>query len=286
MAAAGADVLSRRFLVLVVAALALPLAGCGGSSRSFEPAAAAADTAAAKTAKVSFDTTIGSGGQTLQMSGEGVVDFQNRSAQMSFDVGDLLRATGQPATSNEKWTIVTRGFILYMRAPSLAQQLPGGKQWLKLDVAALAKAANVNLGQFRQLTQSDPSQMLDFLRAASGKIDKVGEEQVRGTHTTHYRANIDLDRVAEQAPPKLRRTFRKSIASLKRGLGTDIVPVDVWVDDDNRVRRLQEHLPVAGGGAASRIDFGVDFYEFGTPVTIHPPPPSQVVDLGKILGGA
>jgi hypothetical protein len=169
-----------------------------------------------------------------------------------------------------------------MHAPTLAQQLPQAKEWLKLDVAAIAKKQNIDLGQFRQLTQNDPTQMLQYLRATSGKIDKVGEEDVRGVETTHYRANVDLDKVAEQAPPNLRKTFRASIQSLKRGLGRSKIPVDVWVDGDNLVRRLQEHLTIAGGG---KIDFSVDFYDFGTPVSVSAPPASQTLDLAQVLGG-
>jgi hypothetical protein len=272
----------RRALLVVVAALAV--AGCGGgSSLSFDPAASAATTANAKSAKVAFDTKVAGGGQTLHMTGDGTVDFQNQAARMTFDVGDLLRGSGLPASANERWTILTQGLVLYMNAPALAQQLPGGKQWLKLDVEAVAKSRKVDLGQFRQLTQSDPTQMLAYLRAASGEVKKVGEEKIRGVDTTHYSAEVDLDRVADQAPTNLRKSFRASIRSLERGLGTHTIPVDVWVDADDLVRRLEEHLPVAGNGG--KIDFGVDFYDFGTPVSITPPPAAETLDLGTVLGG-
>ena len=270
----------RRALLVVLAALAA--AGCGGGGASFDPAASAATTANAKSAKLAFDTSIAGGAQTLHMTGSGKVDFENQAARMTFDVGDLLRGSGLPSSAREKWTIVTQGFVLYMHAPALAQQLPAAKRWLKLDIEALAKKQNIDLGQFRQLTQNDPTQMLMYLRATSGKIKKVGNEDVRGVETTHYHATVDLDKVAEQAPAKLRKTFRASIRSLERGLGTHTIPVDVWVDDEDLVRRLQEHLPIATGG---KIDFSVDFYDFGTQVSINPPPASQTLDLGQLLGG-
>jgi hypothetical protein len=272
----------RRALLLLAAVFAVAGCGGGGGSASFDPVASAATTVNAKSAKLVFQTSVAGGGQTLHMSGVGSADFQSREARMTFDVGDLLRGSGLPASAGEKWTIVTQGLVVYMHAPTIAQQLPGGKEWLKLDVAAAAKSRNVDLGQFRQLTQNDPTQMLAYLRATSGEIEKVGTEDVRGVETTHYRAKVDLDKVADQAPPNLRKTFRASIDSLKKGLGTDTIPVDVWVDHDNLVRRLAEHLPVAGGG---QIDFSVDFYDFGTPVTISPPPASETLDLGKVLGG-
>jgi hypothetical protein len=272
----------RRVLLLLAAVLAVAGCGGGGGSASFDPVASAATTVNAKSAKLVFQTSIAGGGQTLHMNGVGSADFQNREASMTLDVGDLLRGSGLPASAGETWTIVTQGLVMYMHAPALAQQLPGRKEWLKLDVAAVAKSQNVDLGQFRQLTQNDPTQMLAYLRATSGKVDEVGTEDVRGVETTHYRAKVDLDKVAAQAPPSLRKTFRASIKSLKDSLGTNTIPVDVWVDGDNLVRRLSEHLTVAGGG---KIDFSVDFYDFGTPVSISPPPASETLDLGKVLGG-
>jgi len=267
----------------VVIAAALAVAGCGGGGEaSFDPVASAATTVKAKTAKLVFDTSIAGNGQKLHMTGVGSADFENKAASMTFDVGDLLRGSGLPSSAGEAWTIITDGLVVYMHAPALAQQLPGRKEWLKLDVEKLAKSRNVDLGQFRQLTQNDPTQMLAYLRATSGKIEKVGSEKIRGVETTHYRAKVDLDKVAAQAPPSLRRTFRASIHSLKQGLGTDTIPVDVWVDGDNLVRRLAEHLPVAQGG---KIDFSVDFYDFGAPVSVTPPPASETLDLGTVLGG-
>jgi hypothetical protein len=283
VAAAGTEVLIvRRAILLIAATLAVAGCGGGGGSASFDPVASAATTVKAKSAKLLFATSITGAGRTLHMNGLGTVDFQGQAASMTFDVGDLLRGSGLPASAGEQWTIVTQGLVMYMHAPTLAQQLPGGKEWLKVDVQALAKSHNVDLGQFRQLTQNDPTQMLAYLRAISGKVDKIGTEDVRGVETTHYRAKVDLDKVAAQAPANLRKTFRASIQSLKQGLGTDTIPVDVWVDGDNLVRRLAEHLPVAGGG---KIDFSVDFYDFGAPVSISPPPASETLDLGQVLGG-
>jgi hypothetical protein len=201
---------------------------------------------------------------------------------MTFDVGDLLRASGLPTAAGERWTILTNGLIVYMRAPTLTQQLPGGKEWLKLDVQQLAKSRNLNLGQLQQLTQNDPTQLLEYLKAVSGKIDEVGSEDVRGVATTHYRAKVDLDKVADQVPAAARESVRASIRSLEQSLGTHELPVDVWVDAQNRVRRFSQHLTVALGGD---VDVTVDFFDFGTPVSVTTPPASQTTDLGQVLGG-
>jgi hypothetical protein len=272
----------RRALLLAATVVALAGCGGGGGTASFDPVASAATTAKAKTAKLLFATSVNGDGQTLHMNGLGTADFSKQQASMTLNVGDLLRGSGLPASPGEQWTIVTQGLTMYMHAPTLAEQLPAQKDWLKVDVEALAKSRNVDLGQFRQLTQNDPTQMLAYLRATSGKVEKVGTETVRGVETTHYRAKVDLDKVAAQAPASLRKTYRASIQSLKQSLGSRTVPVDVWVDGDNLVRRLAEHLAVKGSG---KVDFSVDFYDFGAPVSISPPPASDTLDLGTVLGG-
>ena len=271
----------RRLVVLLGAVLLV--AGCGGGGAlSFDPAASAANTSKAGSAKVIFATSVAGAGKPLHMNGLGSVDFDSKAASMTFAVGDLLRGSGVPVSPGEQWTILTQGLVVYMHAPTLSRQLPGGKPWLKLDVAQLAKSRNANLGQFRELTQNDPTQMLAYLKATSGNIEKVGIEDVRGVSTTHYRAKVDLAKVADQAPANVRKAYRTSIVALEDSLGTDKLPVDVWIDKDNLVRRFSEHLKVPGSG---NIDFSVDFYDFGTPVTITTPPPSETLDLGQVLGG-
>ena len=42
--------------------------------------------------------------------------------------------------------------------------------------------------------------MLNYLRAASGKITTVGSEQINGVQTTHYSGAVSLDKVANALP--------------------------------------------------------------------------------------
>src|SRR5439155_19818933 len=124
-----------------------------------------------------------------------------------------------------------------MKFPLLTQQIPGGKDWIKLDLQKLSKAQGFNLGSLAQLSQSDPTQALQYLRAASSDVQTVGKEQVRGVETTHYKLKVDLEKVPDTAPPDQRADVRASIQNLITQTGTRFIPTEVWIDGNGLVRR-------------------------------------------------
>ena len=60
-------------------------------------------------------------------------------------------------------------YVIYMQLGFLSSQLPGGKQWIKLDVSKLGKAAGLDLGKLMSGTQFQPSDLL-------GMLDERGRE--------------------------------------------------------------------------------------------------------------
>ena len=73
------------------------------------------------------------------------------------------------------------------------------KPWLKVNLAQAASAAGIpGLSSLASNPAStDPSQLLQYLRAVSGTVTKVGSESVNVVQTTRYHAQIDLDRVPD-----------------------------------------------------------------------------------------
>ncbi len=136
--------------------------------------------------------------------------------------------------------------VIYVNMPLLASKLPAGKTWMKLDLAKLASKAGIDASQLGSLNQADPTQFLSYLRASSGAVTTVGSEQIGGEPTTHYRATLQLDRVLDRLPDSQRAAAR----SMLERLGTGSIPVDVWVDQQGRLRRMQ--LSIGGGSAGAR----------------------------------
>lgn len=73
--------------------------------------------------------------------------------------------------------------------------------------------------------------------------------------------------------------------------GVTRLPCEAWLDDDGRLRRLRYTLaldqsPTMGTAAGSgEVETTVEYYDFGRPVDVAPPPADQVTDVDA-LGGS
>lgn len=284
-----------RRAVVVLAMSAVVLAGCGSSSD--KPPAASPSTVSApqggaaapgalvaasynkiteaKTAKLDlkFQLTSGSpGGQgsaDIRFGGSGVQDFAAKKAQLTIE---------DPSGSQIEERLI--GTTIYTKLPPAAAASPRfqGKAWLKADLNKAAQQAG--LGDSGAGQNTDPSQILQLLTSVSNKVEEVGPEQVRGVQTRHFRVTVDLGKQSAaqgNSPQQIQR--------LQQLLGTSTMPVDVWVDDQGLPHRLQFQLPlpkaVAGqsGMQNAKMVATEEFYDFGTPVDVSPPPADQTVDV-------
>jgi hypothetical protein len=120
-----------------------------------------------------------------------------------------------------------------------------GKRWVKVDLGGLAGAlGQAATGAFGPQT---PGSALDMLQELSGDVQVVGEDEIAGHHAVHYRATVDA-------------------------AGTS-APVDVWIDDQDRVVKMQVAMPEGTGELTMQIT------EFGAPVDVVAPPPDEVAEL-------
>jgi hypothetical protein len=272
----------RAALAILAVVVALAATACGGSgtgttasATSSGPeqslvAAAGTKTADAGSARMSFEASF-EGPTSGSMTGEGA--FANRQGHLTLDLSGLSGA-GAVLPDGEA-ELVFDNLVYYMKLPETGGlPLPPGKEWLKLDLQQLSQSQGLNL---EQLNQSDPSQALDFLRGASDDFEKVGTEDVRGVSTTHYKGTIDLTKVAEDAPPDVAEQYRK-LAELAP---STTVPMEVWIGDDDLVRRIRFEQ---GLGGNSTMTMEEEFYDFGADVDVTPPPEDEVVDLTALLG--
>jgi hypothetical protein len=282
MAAGGKDVLMKRGLVALALLLALiPLACGGGEALSPEAAVAEAATKSqeAGSSRVSVELRmIGLADEPITITGEGIQDSEQQLARFTFDLSEIAGLTGG-GVDLSKIDLVMEGFTLYMRLPFL--EGAGLKPWVEIDLEALAQEEGFDLPSLKQLSQTDPTQVLEYLRAASGDIEEVGEEEVRGVATTRYRMTVDLAKVAEQAPEEA----RASIESLVAGTGLETVPVEVWIDADGLVRRLDldyRGMELAPGERGD-MDLRMELYDYGVGAEVELPPSDEVMPFEELL---
>jgi hypothetical protein len=292
MAAGGKEVL---MLVRTLAALggllaALGLAACGSQDTAAPEAAspraavlqAADETSAAGSYRASFEMTMsGVAPEPLTMTGEGIFDSSERQGRMTMDMSALGAGSGQDLGEAE---VIFDDLVVYMRFPFLTQLQPNLKPWLKIDVREFGKQQGVDFGQLSQLNQ-DPSQTLQYLRAASSDVEEIGREEVRGVQTTHYGMTVDLRKVVDQAPEGLREQLRASIDQIIEVSGVRGVPTEVWIDDDGLARRIRltyENMRFAPGEQGD-MTMAMDLYDFGVDVNVQPPPKDKVTDIQELM---
>ncbi len=261
-----------RLLLCVLFALLTALSGCGGAPGGERLAAAGPATRAAGTAAFSLSQTY-RGGATgdYRLAGDGQIDLAAGSGRVRLTpegLGDLA-ATGAFET-------VYQGGTVYVSAAVLQAPTP----WVRLD------GGDGGAG-FAQGFSADLSRSLAFLAGAGDEVEQVAREEVRGVATTRYRFTADLEAAAAAAEGDAAAWLREQVAD--RGLTR--LPGEAWLDGEGRLRRLRYSLdldqsPTAGTAAGSAaVETTVEYYDFGLPVDVAPPPPDQVTDLSALGGG-
>jgi hypothetical protein len=257
---------SFAITLLVLLALACPVlvAGCGSDDVSFDAAVAqAADrTAAVDGMRVAITTRVA--GQEIH--GTGFQDVRGRKAEIHMDIPGAGRVD-----------TVVDDLVMYLRLPEqLRGALPGDQEWIRVDLRKALSGAGIDLDAMTGMTGTDPAAQLQQLKATSD-IEKVGTEDVRGVSTTHYRGTIDLHEVPDVVPADQRETARRSIDKLLEQTGGDgTIPVELWVDGDDRVRRLRETIP---NEQAGDMEMTMELYDFDAREQVEIPDAGDTVDL-------
>jgi len=292
-------------LAAVLACLAAGCGGGGGSAVAGEPisfaelADAASTSADAATGRFEFslEMTFPGSEEPFGFSGAGAFDTTADRAALSFDMsalasmlGGLFAGMAGPDAPDlgdpDAWRIdaVQDGLVMYMRFPAVAEQLPGGTSWVRMDLRSPGKAQGFDFSQLEQLTSNDPRKILEYLRAVSGEIETVGAEELRGVETTHYRATVDLRRYDTLVPPAKREELKTMLGEIVEQSGIGDVPVDVWVDEFGLVRKLTMAFSATQPGTteSATVSMSFELYDYGKDVEIDVPPASDVVDASAL----
>jgi hypothetical protein len=228
---------------------------------------------------------------TATITADGAIDNANDRAQLTLDLSKA--AAGLPGVAGAaigsigdggRVQVVTQGSDAYVNVGSLASILgaTSGQSWVKVsdeDHSAVSTGVSVASG----------SDILKLLGDA-GNVTTVGPEEVRGVQTTHYRGTLDVAAAIKQLPADQQQQVSDRLSQLGIDPKSISFPVDVWIGEDDLVRRVQ--LGVDGsqlpGNEAKAVNATVtlEFYDFGAPVDITVPSPDQVFnfDLGMLKG--
>jgi len=125
--------------------------------------------------------------------------------------------------------------------------------------------------------------VFELLKAVSGSIEAVGSEKIRGVETSHYRATIDSAKL-QQLVPANRQQSLGGLNQAATQAGVTELPLDIWIDAEQRVRKIAVDLDAKqpGTGTPIKASLVVEFYDYGTPLDLQLPPADQVVDAATL----
>jgi hypothetical protein len=230
----------------------------------------------------SLDMSMSAAGQSLSISAEADVDNENQRIGMTMDLGML----------GGKMQMVMDDGVVYMRSPAFQE---AGTEWVSMDPSKMDPAAAAQFGGFGAGT-TDPSAFVGLF-AGVFDVKASGEQELKGVPTTHYVGTIDLrkvlagfsDVVGEDADAATRKQLEVAVEQFE-ALGIDEkIPFEIWIDDEGLPRRQRITMDfgdLGPGSEGAAMEMTVDFSDFGEPVDIEIPRPSEVTDMTEKLAGA
>jgi hypothetical protein len=243
--------------VVIVAVVVVVIAQSGGSGSS--PLNAIAK-AAEVTQREPGGRAVIKATITSVATPEGITE----SGTMTFDENGRARGeltVSVPATGKEVSLVtVVDGTDSYTSSDSLDDSLPEGKKWMELNLAAAAKGASQ-----ADPVSGGPTEGLKILERVQDS-EEIGKEDIDGVPTTHYRGTL----------PTTDEVFgvKASYSALD---------IDVWIDAQDRVRRMSLDVSGSVGGQKSRTQMSIDYVEFGRVPKIEVPPADEVFDATKLI---
>jgi hypothetical protein len=198
-------------------------------------------------------------GQSLLLRGE--MDYSARRGTLRYGEDEVV------------FEAVFDGSALYTRDPSLTDLLGIEQKWIKSGSRDWPSVDPDDP------STANPAALLNRLAASSDDVRDLGADVIEGTEVRHYAGTFDLGKVVPVTEDERGQLQDELDARAEFGDSTRM-PYDAWLED-GLVRRLTLHY-----GTPDRSDpqlvTTVDFYDFGTPVTIDVPAPDQVVTSDEV----
>ncbi|HEY2159926.1 MAG TPA: hypothetical protein VGH24_01345 [Solirubrobacteraceae bacterium] len=295
----GRRIFRRAWLATLCAGAvgAVALAGCGSStstnSSSNQVVRAAYLSTNSSGYQMRFALQLGSAALPQPVTGVGSGTFSVPSHSgalvLNLNLGSSPQITQVLGSSTFRIEEIIKGTTVYVKLPdAITSKVPSlsAKPWVKVDLAKVASGAGIPgiSSLVNNPSSSDPSQFLQYLRAAGGTVTKEGTAVVNGFQTTKYHATISLDKVPDAVPAASRASAKSAIAAIEKTTNLHTIPVDVWIDGNNLVRRMHITLGETVNGQSINTGITVDIVKYGPQPQPPAPPPGQVSDLGSLTG--
>ena len=260
-----------RRTLFVLAFLVPLLGGCTDSTPAEDRAVERLKTAVSatrneETSRISLAVAEAVGGSTGQQRGgganvdrfsaEGEIEFDSSNLSLTFDLED------------QEAEIRQIGDVFYV-------EIPGANRWIALDATGIAETLGDPSG-LRSAVGASPNALLDLL-AGTEQARRIGTEEVRGETAEHFTANVDVAVAAEATSGESRAALER----LSEQLAQTALPLEVWLDNDDRVVRMRIPVILASSPEEPeppRITTTLELFDFGVDLAIEAPPADEIQD--------
>jgi Protein of unknown function (DUF2510) len=240
---------------------------------------AATNTLAARSADMSMTLQVSVLDHDETITGNGAFDFADQSG--TFTVS-LPGASGQQLSEQ----ILYDGQTVYVNVGSLLGSLGGlgssvtqGKQWVSIDASQFGSGSASSLGGGLD-TFGNPAAMLQQLQSEGGTVTSLGPTTYDGTAVTEYSVALpqsDIEKGIGQLP--------SSVQHALSGVTPPNIDAKVYVASGNLLKGIDLPLSFSLAGQTMSEDMTMVFSNFGTPVSVTPPPASEVIPFSQFAGG-
>ena len=259
---------------------AAPTATPGGSSLAEILSGSISDDAWAVSARFEggIEITGNVEGESIEMEMgiAGAFDTATKSMEMSVDmssIGELLGIKMSEADMEMFGTLFAEP--MQMRSIgdtawikwSLLDMLTGSEgKWLEMEV----DDADFTSGG------TSPADLVDILNSLAGEITIIGTDTIAGVPTTHYSITADFNSLSD-----MMGTDTADFAEYAELL--ENVPVEIWVDAEGRLRRLEMSLEpdtftlLLGPTDSFGMSIWYEINAYGDDVVIVGPPAEDVI---------
>lgn len=250
----------RRSTTWLLATLLLALAACGGGGDQLTYAAFIAgveEAEAAGTVRMGLETTTQlPDGQVVATQGDGVVALDGTAA-------DLTISTEVMGQALDVRTLIVDG-TYYIGGGLIGQMLGGDDAFLELTLDDISAQSGFDVEQFLQAAEQAQQSFDQFRGMLEDSFEVIGEEEVDGETLTHLRGTITKERLVEN-----------SGGALEGNAILDTIPdeyvADVWVDDQNRPRRIDTGFSTRIEGQDVDVAATVTLDDYGVEVDVEAP---------------
>ena len=254
----------------------LNLTGVPSTSAVFVTAAQTSSGQPGYRFQMTTDEHVGTNHVVVTGSGTYSTEANAGAFKLSFAGATVQRATDQE---------IYRNGNVYVKMSGNSGVASG--KWIVLNLADARKlSGNASVESFLSAanTGRSPGEMFDYLHGETADVVNLGSATVNGVKTTHYSATLDVTKVLAEIDHSGEQSTGFEFAQILAHANTSDVPVQVWIDSSNLVRKLvlsvSEKVRSVG---TLHSTVTMTFPQYGSQPVPAVPPANATVSLTNLL---